>query len=94
MFALGVEDGRGGYCEVEGGGYARSADGRFPAATATWGVVRAYREGEGDWVPLNLAMLVRAGDRPALDTRAGVLAPARDEGATALTARPSPTLRG
>jgi hypothetical protein len=97
-YALGVKGPGGEYREVEGGGYAPSEDGRFGPATGNWGIVRAYREDSGEWVPLNLAALVRAGDRVALDARAGVLgeAGAREAGATrvALTARRSPTLRG
>jgi hypothetical protein len=106
-YALGVKGPGGGYVEVEGGGYQRSADGRFPEAPATWGVVRAYGEAGADgiaWEPLNMATLVKAGDRVARDARALVLSTAggagrragRDEGEAAptLTARKSPGLRG
>lgn len=97
-YALGVRAPGGGYTEVTGGDYARAGeDGRFPAATATWGVIRAYRQDDGEWVPLTMVRLVHVGERVMLDTAAGLLRPAGDDvpaSGVALTAKRAPTLRG
>lgn len=77
--------GRGVLREVAGGGYRRAegapqAGGpiRFPTATGTWGIVRAWGvvddAGAVAWQPLAAPLLVAAGERASLDlgdTRAG-----------------------